>query len=88
MKKILLMIVLMIAAIVLGGLLGDAVSGVDALKWLAYSKAFSFQPGTFINIDVFSMTFGVAFKANVAQLILIFAGIFTYYKLAPKLISK
>lgn len=87
MKKVLLMSVLVIAAIVLGGLIGEASAGNDVLNWLAYSKTFSFQPGTFINIDVFSMTFGITFKANVAQLILVFVGIFAYYKLAPKLIS-
>lgn len=87
MKKVLLMSVLVIAAIVLGGLIGEVSSGNDVLNWLAYSKTFSFQPGTFINIDVFSMTFGVTFKANVAQLILVFVGIFAYYKLAPKLFS-
>lgn len=87
MKKFLLISVFMIAAIVIGGLIGDACSGVDAMHWLSYSKDFSFQPGTFINIDVFSLTFGVTFRVNVAQLILIFVGLFAYYKLAPKLIT-
>lgn len=87
MKKFLLISVFMIAAIVFGGLIGDACTGAEALDWLAYSKDFSFQPGTFINIDVFSLTFGVTFRVNVAQLILIFVGIFAYYKLAPKLIG-
>lgn len=88
MKKVLLMSVLMISAIVIGGLLGDVCAGASGLSWLAYSKTFSFQPNTFVDIDVFSLTFGVTFKANVAQLILIFIGIFAYYKIAPKLITK
>lgn len=87
MKKVLLMTVLMIAAIVLGGLIGEACAGREFLDWLSYSKSFSFQPGTFIDIDVFSLTFGITFKANVAQLLLVIAGIFTYYKAAPKLIT-
>lgn len=87
MKKFLLMTILMISAIVIGGLIGDSLFGVSALEWLTYSKEFSFQPGTFINIDVFSLTFGFTFKMNVAQLILILIGIFAYYKIAPKLIS-
>lgn len=88
MKKILLMSVLMIAAIVVGGLIGDVTAGVSGLQWLAYSKSFAFQPNTFIDVDIFSLTFGVTFKANVAQLILIFVGLFAYYKIAPKLITK
>lgn len=87
MKKVLLISVFMIAAIVLGGLIGEVTAGTEILGWLAYSKSFSFQPGTFIDIDVFSMTFGISFKANVAQLILVFIGIFAYYKLAPKLFA-
>lgn len=87
MKKALLMSLFIIAAIVLGALIGNACVSVDFLDWLSYSKSFSFQPGTF-DIDVFSLTFGFHFKMNVAQLILIFIGIFSYYKLAPKLITK
>ena len=87
MKKALLMSLFIITAIVLGALIGNACASVDFLDWLAYSKSFSFQPGTF-DIDVFSLTFGLHFKMNVAQLILIFIGIFSYTKLAPKLISK
>lgn len=88
MKKTLLMSLFVITAIVLGALLGEAVEGVKYLDWLSYSKDFSFHPGTFINLEVFSLTFGISFKANVAQLLLIFVGIFAYSKLAPKIISK
>lgn len=87
MKKILLMSVFMIAAIVIGGLIGESCIDIEALNWLSYSKSFSFHPGTFIDVEVFSMTFGISFKANVAQLLLVIIGIFAYYKLAPKLIN-
>ncbi|MCI6560220.1 MAG: DUF4321 domain-containing protein [Ruminococcus sp.] len=87
MKKVLLMSVMIITAIVVGALLGDACAGVGFLNWLSYSKCFSFQPGT-IDINVFSLTFGISFEANVAQLLLVFAGIFAYYKIAPKIITK
>lgn len=87
MKKVLLMSIMVITAIVVGGLLGDACAGVGFLDWLSYSKGFSFQPGT-IDTNVFSLTFGISFEANVAQLILVFVGIFAYYKIAPKLITK
>ena len=87
MKKFLLMSLFVAAAIVLGALIGDNCAAVDGLNWLSYSKAFSFQPGTLIDIDVFCLTFGIAFQMNVAQLLLLFIAIFAYYKLAPKLIS-
>lgn len=87
MKKVLLMGVLMIAAIVLGSLLGNACADAAALSWLAYSVHFAFEPGTFINFEVLTLTFGISFTANVAQLILILVGIFMYIKLVPKLIT-
>ncbi len=87
MKKALLMSLFIIAAIVLGALIGGGCEGVEYLNWLSYSKDFSFQPGT-IDIDVLSFTFGFSINVCVAQLILVFVGLFSYYKLAPKLISK
>ncbi|MDD6279744.1 MAG: DUF4321 domain-containing protein [Ruminococcus sp.] len=86
MKKTLLMSLFIIAAIVIGGLLGDAVEGIQPLEWLAYSKSFAFEPGTFLNLDVLALTFGIRFQANVAQLICCLIALFAYYKLAPKLV--
>ncbi len=88
MKKVLLMSVFMITAIVVGGLVGESCANIEALDWLAYSQSFSFQPGTFIDISVLAMTFGISFKVNIAQLLLAIIGIFAYYKIAPKLITK
>lgn len=86
MKRFLLMLLLLITAVVLGGLCGIACEGVPWLDWLSYSQGFAFEPGKFINIDgVFSLTFGITFSPNVAQLILCLISLFVYYKLAPKL---
>ncbi|MBQ8296657.1 MAG: DUF4321 domain-containing protein [Ruminococcus sp.] len=87
MKKTLLMTVLMIAAIVFGGLISGACEGSAALGWLAYSKSFNFSPGEIIAIDVITLNFGISISANVAQLILILVGFFAYCKIAPKLIK-
>ena len=87
MNKVRLMSVMIITAIVVDALLGDRCTGEGLLNWISYSKCFSFQPGT-IDINVFSLTFGISFEANVAQLLLVFAGIFAYYKIAPKIITK
>lgn len=87
MKKTLLMALFIITAIVLGGLVGGAVNGVEYLDWLAYSKNFAFEPGRFLDLSVLSLTFGITFTANVAQLIFTLIALFAYYKLAPKLIG-
>lgn len=85
MKKVLYMSFLIIAAVLLGGLVGNAVSGASALNWLGFYKTFSFEPGTFINLDVLRLTFGITFSANVAQVLLIGVAILVYYKTAPKM---
>lgn len=86
MKKILFMSFLIIAAIVLGSLLGNACADADALSWLAHSVNFAFEPGQFINFEILRISFGVSFSANVAQIILILVGIFMYIKFVPKLV--
>lgn len=87
MKKTLLMLFFIVSAIILGSLLGDAVHGTEALGWLAHDMSFSFQPGTFLNFNVLSLTFGITVSINVAQIILIGIGLYAFYKIAPKLIT-
>lgn len=85
MKRTLYMLVLLIAAIFFGDLIGGVSGG--AFKWLGYSKAFTFNPGTFIDSDVFKLTFGIFVSFNVCQVLFVLLAFFIYYKTAPKLIA-
>ncbi|MBR1591468.1 MAG: DUF4321 domain-containing protein [Ruminococcus sp.] len=76
-------VILILAAITLGGFIGSSADG--SLWWLGYVTRFSFEPGTFININILSLTFGITVNISIAQIILIFVAIFAYYKTAPKL---
>ena len=87
MKRVLYMAFLLIVAVLLGGLIGNAVQGASALSWLGYYKTFAFEPGTFLDLDVLRLSFGIRFSANIAQVVLIAIGIIVFYKTAPKLIS-
>ncbi|MCD8188541.1 MAG: DUF4321 domain-containing protein [Ruminococcus sp.] len=87
MKRFLLMTVLVLAAILLGGFVGDICMDSAAFDWLAYSKSFSYQPGT-IDIVILTITFGFSITINIAQLIFIFVALFAYYKIAPKFITE
>jgi len=84
MKKTLYMGFLVISGIVIGGLISSGVNGAAALNWLSYSKRFSFEPGTFLNLDVLQLTFGITFTVSVAQIIMIALCLFVYVKTAPK----
>lgn len=87
MKYALYMIFLTICAIVFGGMLGNMVIGTDGLSWLGYSKTFAFEPGTFINIDVLKVTFGISITMNVAQLVLIVVAIVVYHNTVSKVFA-
>lgn len=88
MKNTIYLLFLSISAIILGGLLGDVVGGTEGLRWLAYSGTFSFEPGTFLNLNVMQLTFGITFTINVAQILFLVAAIITYYKTASKIFGK
>ena len=85
MKKTLYMVMLIVVACILGGLIGGAAYG--SLGWLGYTTGFDFQPGTFINTSVLTLTFGLSIYINIAQILLILVAIYVYYKTAPKLIT-
>lgn len=88
MKYALYMFFLALCAIILGGMLGNMVISTDGLSWLGYSKTFAFEPGTFLNLDVIKLTFGLTITINVAQIFLLVTAIIVYYKTAPKIFTK
>lgn len=64
--KTILGIILLLLAIILGKLLGEACAGVPFLAWLNMGSQFSLSPTT-LNLAVFSLTFGVSIGINIAQ---------------------
>lgn len=88
MKYAVYMSFLTVFALVLGGMLGNKAISTEGFSWLGYSKTFSFEPGTFLDIDILQLSFGLSITINVAQLLLIAVAIFIYYKTAPKIFPK
>lgn len=80
MKTKILLIGLLIAAAVIGALLGQTVSGTDTLGWLAYAKNISISPFT-INLVIIKLTFGIDFSMNIAQVLCMVIAIAVYPKL-------
>jgi len=85
MKKVLYMIVLIIGAILLGRIIGNAVSASGSASWLASTINIDIQPGTFINFEVLTVTFGMHLELSTIQIFLMLVCFFIYYKTAPKL---
>ncbi len=81
MKNKLVLLFLIIAAAVLGALIGDVVQGVHGLSWLAYAKSIGFDATT-LKLDIFDITFGVHFSMNVAQILLLCVALLSARKLS------
>ncbi|MCR5601469.1 MAG: DUF4321 domain-containing protein [Ruminococcus sp.] len=84
MKKTLYFLLLLICALVIGGLLANEATG--AFAWLGWSGGFNFNPGTFVDTDVISLTFGLSMNISIAQVIGIIIAICAYIKTAPKVV--
>ena len=84
MKKTLYLLLLLICGLVIGGFIANEASG--AFAWLGWSGGFNFNPGTFIDTDVISLTFGLSINISIAQVIGIIIAIYAYIKTAPKVV--
>lgn len=88
MKYAVYMSFLSVCALVFGSMLGNKAISTEGFSWLGYSRTFAFEPGTFLDLDVLKLTFGISITVNVAQLLFIAAAIVVYYKTAPKIFAK
>lgn len=81
MKNKLILLFMVLAAAVLGGVCGNAVEGLPGLDWLSYSKTVGMNPVS-VDLMIADITFGIHFSLNVAQVILLFLVLLTHKKIA------
>ena len=81
MKKTILMITLLLCAIFLGTLIGEAASGAESFAWLSRSFDVGVSPFD-LDLKVIVLTFGCEFRICVAQVFLILIALIAYPKLA------
>lgn len=79
MKNKLVLLFLVVAAGISGGLIGKMVDGVHGLSWLAYSKSIGLDATT-LDLSIFDLTFGIHISMNVAQILLLILALL----IAPK----
>jgi len=84
MKKALIFIFLIIAAVLLGGLISSVSDGVSGISWLAYNKGFSFDTGT-VDLSVIKLGLSLSFNMNIAQLMLIITAMLVNSKVCKAL---
>lgn len=73
-----LLIVLILAGLVVGGLLGQVASKVDFLWWLGYSQTFGLTTPLQLNLSVIQLTFAIAFEISIASILGMLIGICIY----------
>ena len=73
-----ILIILILAGLVIGGLLGQLASKVDFLWWMGYSQTFGLSTPINLNLSVIQLTFGVSFEISIASIIGMLIGICIY----------
>ena len=70
------LLLLMLAGIVLGGLVGNLAQNSAAFSWLNYGQAFGLNQPVVLDLGILIITFGLTIKITVASIIgLLLAGI-------------
>jgi len=76
-----LLIFFLLAAIIIGALVGELIKNVSFLSWLSFGGNFGFgNEGPLLSFDIFTFWFGFYMKINVLQIILITVALFIYRK--------
>lgn len=73
-----ILIVLLLAGLVIGGLLGEFASKVDFLWWLGYSQTFGLTAPLQLDLSVIQLTFAITFKISISSIIGMLIGILIY----------
>lgn len=68
-KNIWILIVFLLSGLVLGGLLGEIASNVNALWWLGYGQSFGLSSPIELDLSVITITFGLMLKINIASIV-------------------
>lgn len=74
-------VIFILAGLVIGGLLGELASQVDAFWWLGFGQEFGLENPIVLDLSIIKLTFAIMIKINIASIIGIAIGLFLYRKL-------
>ena len=80
-KNIWLLVLFILCGIVIGSLIGEVVSQVEALWWIGYGQTFGLTAPLTLDMGVISLTFAMTLKINIASIIGLGIALFLYRKL-------
>lgn len=79
--KGMLMFALLLAAVIIGSLIGDFARSIGGIEWLGRTFDIGI-PAFDLNLKVFVVTFGFQIHVSVAEIVMILVGILSYPKVA------
>lgn len=79
-KNIWILIIFILSGLVVGGLLGQLSSGIEALNWMSFGKQFGLESPIVLDLSVIKITFALMFNINIASIIGMTIAIIIYKK--------
>ena len=79
-KNIWILIVFILSGLVVGGLIGQIASKVDALWWLGYGESFGLSEPLQLDLSIIKLSFSLMLKINISSIIGMAIAIFIYRK--------
>ncbi|MCM1106900.1 MAG: DUF4321 domain-containing protein [Blautia sp.] len=73
------LMLLILAGVVLGGFIGQLVSGISFLSWLNYGQTFGLSSPLVLDLGILVITFGLTIKITIAGIVGIFIAILIYH---------
>ena len=80
-QNIWVLVLLMLAGVVLGGFIGNALGGISALSWLNYGSSFGLSSPLMLDLGVLTLQFGMTIRFTIAGIIGIVLAFFIYRKM-------
>ena len=80
-QNIWVLLLLMLAGVVLGGFIGNALGGISALSWLGYGSSFGLSSPLVLDLGVLTLQFGLTIRFTIAGIIGIVLAFFIYRKM-------
>lgn len=79
-KNFWVLIIFLLCGLVIGGLLGELASNVSYLQWMGYGESFGLTSPLVLDMNIFTLSFGLTVKINIASIIGLAIAIFIYRK--------
>lgn len=80
-QNVWVLILMLLAGVVLGGFIGNALGDVPALSWLAYGSKFGLSSPLVLDLGVLTLQFAFTIRYTIAGIIGIVIAILVYRKL-------